>query len=196
MRNHLFLSLTAIGVAAVAFFCAPERSEADANDYVLDAGHSWVTFRLEHAGLVNAWGRFDGVEGKGSFDPTKPGESRWSAKIDASSVSTGNEKRDKHLRSPDFFNAAEHPHIVFSSSKVQVTSDGNVTLTGNLTMLGKTKSVELKGLLKGPKDVRGQSTLGLSVTGSIKRSDFGMTYGSPGIGDRVEMFLDLEFQAQ
>lgn len=160
-----------------------------ADNYKLDETHMSFYFKVSHLGFSDTFGRFN--KASGSF--TVAGEnSKFDIVIDAASVDTGLEKRDEHLRNPDFFNTKQFPKITFKSTAVSISGD-TYTVTGDMTMHGVTKPVtfELAKHAEGEGPGGGYRT-GFSTTAVIKRSDFGMTYGLPAVGDEVTLMISFE----
>src|SRR5690242_5758721 len=111
-----------------------------ADEYVIDGMHSGVNFKIGHIGLSWVYGRFDKFSGGFTLDANDPSKASFRLTIEAASVDTNNEKRDGHLKSPDFFNAKQFPTINFQSTAVKAVKDG-YQVTGDLTMHGVTKPV-------------------------------------------------------
>lgn len=178
----LFASLT-----SVPAFAAPVA-------YKVDPAHTSVAFIVNHLGFSNLIGRFNTSTADLSFDKDAVEKSSLSVTIDAASVDTNHAKRDEHLRSPDFFNAKEFPKLTFKSSKIEKTGDNTGTLTGDFTMLGVTKPVVLTVTFnkEGVSAASKMETAGFSARGTIKRSDFGMKYGVPYIGDDIQLLIEAE----
>jgi len=178
----LFASLT-----SVPAFAAPVA-------YKVDPAHTSVAFIVNHLGFSNLIGRFNTSAADLSFDKDAVEKSSLSVTIDAASVDTNHAKRDEHLRSPDFFNAKEFPKLTFKSSKIEKTGDNTGTLTGDFTMLGVTKPVVLTVTFnkEGVSAASKMETAGFSARGTIKRSDFGMKYGVPYIGDDIQLLIEAE----
>lgn len=177
----LFLSL-AMALPATA------QGLPDKGNYKIDAVHSQVLFTVGHLGVSRLTGRFDGVKGEFSVDGAS---GAVKAEIDAASVNTGFADRDKHLRSPDFFNAAQFPKITFESTSANLAADG--TLAGNLTLHGVTRPVTLKLSQVGAgKDPWGGYRSGFIATGVVKRSDYGMKFMLGPVGDEIEVRLNIE----
>lgn len=163
--------------------------------YKLDPAHVSVVFKVNHLGYSNIWGRFNAVSGAFALDQDTPVNSKVEVVIKTESVDTNHQKRDDHLRSPDYLNAVEFPEMKFVSTKVEKTGDKAAKVHGNLTMLGVTKPVVLDAVLNnaGAHPFRKEVQMaGLSASTKIKRSDFGLTYSVPAIGDDLELFLEIE----
>lgn len=181
----------AIALAASPAFAAPEQ-------FAVDKPHTMVAFSVDRQGLTKMLGRFTKVDGEFAVDRDNPNASNVSLTIDTSSIFTGFEARDKHLRSPDFFNAQEFPQMKFVSTKVERTGEKTAKVTGNLTLLGVTKPVTLDVTLNGikPNPRTKKDLVGFSARGSLKRSDFGMKYLMGAIGDEVSLMIELLGEAK
>lgn len=186
-------SLAAVaGVAlSVAAFAAP--AAAPAGNYKIDPSHSVVYFEVGHAGGISRFmGRFNDIAGDLVVDTPEKSKVKVEVKVD--SVDTKHDGLDKHLKSPDFFNAVQFPTMSFTSSAVTLNAAGEGTLAGNLSLHGVTKPVsfKLKHIGSGP-GPRGDTRVGYVATTTIKRSDFGMNYGIPKAAtDEVELHINIE----
>jgi len=165
-----------------------------ADSYTIDPLHTFPNFTISHLGYSTMHGRFGKTEGKMSFDEAQ-GTGSVSITIDAASVSTGYIKRDNHLRSPDFLNANEFPEITYKSTKAKIDKDGSGTVNGELTIAGVTKPVTLKvtrmHCAANPMK-QDQYRCGFDAETAIKRSEFGIKYGLPAIGDDMSIALEVE----
>lgn len=169
--------------------------------YKIDPVHSSAQFTIRHMMISNVRGNFRSVQGTIEYDPNHPNESRINAVIDASTISTLDEQRDTHLKSPDFLDVEKYPTITYQSTNISPAGNGEWKVTGNLTIHGVTKPVTLH--VEGPtaegKDPFGNVRVGASASTKIKRSDFGLTWnaaletGGILIGDEVK--IDLEISA-
>ena len=168
--------------------------QAAVANYAIDAAHSSVLFSVDHAGWARVFGSFRKVEGELNYDPANPAAGKVKVRVAADSIFTNNTKRDQHLASPDFFNAAEFPEISFESTGVTLKDARNAVLKGNLTLLGVTKPVQLALTLNAvqPDSFTKQTKAGFSLRGTVKRSDFGMTYSIPRVSDEVELIIEIE----
>jgi len=166
--------------------------------WVIDAAHSEVGFTVRHLMLAKVRGRFNGVEGEVVL-AEHPLDSSVSATIDLASISTGDEGRDAHLRSTDFFDVDTHPTMTYRSTSIREDGD-DLVLDGELTLHGVTKSVPLSLEVNGfnPETPFGDSRVGFSATGEIERSDFGIGFNMPlpggglALGDKVKLTLEIE----
>lgn len=188
---------TVLAVSALPF-----TASAQAENYMIDPYHTFPYFELEHLGTAMIRGRFDKTAGKFSLDRGAK-TAALEVVIQADSVTTGDNERggrprtrDEHLRSVDFFNAAEFPTLTYQSTSVKFAGDNPDTIEGNFTLLGVTKPLALKvERWKCQPDPRVQGKrfmCGGNATGSFKRSDYGMKFGIPNIGDEVRLWVMIE----
>lgn len=178
----------------------PLIASAAPENYTVDPYHTYPSFRIEHWGLSNMHGQFNKSSGKFSFDrAAKTGSVELT--IDTASLTTGdNDKgarpraRDEHLRSADFFNVVEFPTMTYKSTKVNFDGDLPKSVEGNLTLLGVTKPVTLtfEPFKCGANPFNKKDRCGGNAVGKFKRSDFGMKYAIPSVGD--EVLLNIEFE--
>ena len=188
---RLFKKLNFLGCAAF-FFAASAIARAEVETYDIDPNHSSVQFRISHF-FSKVSGRFDKFEGAITVDREAMEKSAVSASIDVASVNTNQEGRDKHLRSADYFDAEKHPKMTFQSKSWKKTSGNEFEASGDLTLHGVTKPVILnvKSLGFG-EGMKGAKISGWEVRAKIKRSDYGMTAGTPAVGDEVEIEINIE----
>jgi polyisoprenoid-binding protein YceI len=181
------------GIAAVVVTLAAAPAATAAETFAVNKPHTFVAFSVERLGLTKVLGAFSKVDGEFSVDRDNPVASSASLTIDTSSIYTGFEARDKHLRSPDFFNVQEFPEMKFVSTKVERTGEKTAKVTGNLTLLGVTKPVTLDVTLNAIKeDARTKKNLaGFSARGTLKRTDFGMKYLAGPISDDVTLIVEV-----
>ena len=171
--------------------------------YKADPMHSSINFSIDHMVVNTVHGRFRQFEGTITVDPDNSNVLKAaSGTIQAKSIDTDIEKRDNHLRSPDFFDAEKFPTITFESTEVK--KDGNSqVLVGKFTMHGVTKEVSLPFTLKGPvKGPMGGTIMGFEVTGKLNRKDYGLTWnkvieaGGVMVGEDVTIQINAEFVKQ
>jgi polyisoprenoid-binding protein YceI len=172
-----------------------------ATNWILDPSHSEVEFKVKHMMISNVSGEFK------KFDATveTEGDDFMTAKaaftVDVNSIDTGNEQRDGHLKSVDFFDAANFPQLKFVTKKYEnVDNDGSYEVYGDLTIRGITKNVKLDAEFGGViKDPWGSTRAGITITGKINRKDFGLTWsgttetGSLIVSEDVRLHVALEF---
>jgi len=160
--------------------------------YTIDPAHTFPHFKISHLGFSTMMGRFNKTEGKLTFDEAK-GTGSVEITIDANSVDTAFEKRDKHLRSQDFLNTTEFPTITFKSTKASIKG-GKGTVDGDITIMGVTKPITLNvtAMKCGAHPMNKKDMCGFDATAKLKRSDFGVKYGLPAIGDDMELIFEVE----
>ena len=172
---------------------------AQAAEYGIDASHSSVGFKVKHMLVSNVRGAFNDFSGSFNFVDGKPEQWSVNAEIQMTSVDTGDEKRDDHLRNPDFFDVAQFPTMTFKSTKIVSNGGDSYTMHGDLTMHGVTKSVALDLTFNGAiTDPWGNQRAGFEANGKINRQDFGITWsksmdgGGLVVGDDVHINLEIE----
>ena len=171
-----------------------------ATNWNIDGSHTTVSFKVRHMMVTDVRGEFGKVEGKVELDDKNLSKSKVDVTIDVASISTRDEKRDAHLKSPDFFDAAKHSKITFTSTKVASAGKGKLKVTGKLTMKGVTKKVTLdvSGLTNEVKSPWGSYHRGATATTTINRKDFGISWnqnldaGGLLVGDEVKITIDIE----
>lgn len=194
MRRFQFATAAAAMLLTASLSAA--TLAAQASTWTIDPAHSGVGFQIKHLGVSTVRGSFSGVVGSVVWDDKNVEASHVDAVVDAKTVSTGQEKRDEHLKSADFFDVAKYPTLKFHSTSVKRTGDGKLQVIGDLTLGGQTKPVTLA--VDGPatpqKGMGGKTVSGLSATGSLSRAafNFGQKYGPPMLGDDVQFTIDLE----
>ena len=165
-----------------------------------DAGHAEVAFKITHWVINKVRGTFNSFEGKINYDEKNIEKSSVEVSIDTDSIDTRNGMRDKHLKSPDFFDAVANPKITFKSTKVEKAKEGDgLLISGDLTMRGVTKPVVLDAKITGKMDDNmGNTRLGFTGSTKIKRTDFGIAWnksnktGTSMLGEEVEIELSGE----
>lgn len=164
-----------------------------ADSYTVDPMHTFPHFSISHLGFSTMQGRFDKSSGKITLDRAAKTGSVDIA-IEAASVSTGYAKRDEHLKSPDFFNAAEFPAITYKSSAVKFKGDTPSSVEGSLTLLGVTRPVTLTidAFKCGANPMNKKEECGAAASAQFKRSDFGMKFGLPAVGDDIKLVFEVE----
>lgn len=180
-------SLKHSGLAVLAL--AAVSHAVYAQQYVIDPAHTAITFQVAHAGISWTHGRFNAVQGAFSVNGAN---SQFATTIDAASIDTGNQQRDDHLRSPDFFNVKQFPTLAFQSTKVEPVQ-GGLSVSGELTLHGVKKPITF--LLKGGKTAEfppGVQRIGYSTSFRLKRSEFGMTNMLEAVGDDVYVNISFE----
>ncbi len=167
--------------------------------WIIDGSHSSAGFSVKHLMVSTVRGRFAEVQGEIDFEPGQAGKDYVEATINAASVSTNDEKRDGHLKSPEFFEVEKYPTITFKSKKVEWAGQEEFVVTGDLTIRDVTKEVtmdvEYSGQSKSP---FGDTRAGFSARTQINRKDFGLNWnvaleaGGVMVSDKVQIVLDVE----
>ena len=166
---------------------------AQSEFYNIDRNHTYPHFAVDHMGISTLWGRFDLTTGRILID-RENNNGYVEVEIAAVSVNTGLEKRDNHLRSPDFLNVMEYPDIKYKSRNVIFDGRYKAKVKGDLTFLGITKSVDLdvNRIRCGVNPVTKQDVCGFEAAAEIKRSDFGNTFAFPNVGDNIKLWFQVE----
>lgn len=171
---------------------------ANATPHILDNMHTDVGFSVKHLMITNVKGNFTDYEGEIDFDYKTKTFNALEAKIKATSINTGIEKRDNHLRSDDFFAAAKYPELTFKMKSYKADGDEGV-MTGDLTIRGITKEVELKVEdIATIKDLEGNNRVGFTLEGKINRMDFdlkwnkALEFGGVAVSETVKLIVEVQ----
>ncbi|UCH80332.1 MAG: polyisoprenoid-binding protein [Nitrospiraceae bacterium] len=166
--------------------------------YDIDPEHSDFGFSVKHMVIANVKGTFQKIEGTLEFNDNNK-LTAASAVIAAESIYTKIEKRDNHLRSPDFFDVAKYPNITFKTTSVEYSGPGKLTITGDITIRDVAREITLTGETLGPvKDPWGNTRMGFNASGTLNRKDFGLLWnkvletGGLLVGDMVELIIEGE----
>jgi polyisoprenoid-binding protein YceI len=192
--------LLALATAAVAL-SAPALALAQST-WAIDPVHSHATFTVRHLVISNVRGEFGKTTGVVVLDEKDVTKSTVEATVDTGTIDTRVAKRDAHLKSPDFFDAAKYPTMTFKSTKVEKAGEGKLKVTGNLTIKDVTKPVVLD--VTGPTaevNAYGDTRRGISATTKINRRDFGLNWSQvveagPVVGDEVTIEIEAELLKQ
>ncbi|HKO82683.1 MAG TPA: YceI family protein [Chitinophagaceae bacterium] len=167
--------------------------------WTIDAAHSEIGFKVKHLVISTVSGKFTSFEGKLEGDPEDLANAKISFSADIDSINTGNEQRDGHLKSADFFDAANHSKLTFTSTSIKKTGDTEYNATGDLTIRGTTKPVTLNVEFGGVhNNLYGQTVAGFEITGKIKRLEYGLTWnavteaGGVVVSDEVKLVINAE----
>jgi len=165
----------------------------------IDNVHTHVGFSVKHMMVTTVRGQFRNYQGTLNLDTKDFTRSTFEGEIEVASVDTGNPDRDNHLRTGDFFDAANHPKITFKSTRIEPKDDGEYVVNGTITIRGVSKpialDVEFLGTSKNP---YGKTVAGLSVRGTLNRKDFGVNFnavletGGVAVGEKVKLEVDVE----
>ncbi len=174
------------------------RLEQTTGTWVLDPSHSRIGFSAKHAMVTTVRGQFDAFDGSLTLDGANPSASSSELTIQAASISTSSTDRDNHLRSGDFLDVEAFPTLTFASTGVKDGGGDNFVMTGDLTIRGVTRPVELKVELEGvSQDPFGNDRIGFSGHTVISRKDFGLVWnvaleaGGVLVSDKVKIALDV-----
>ncbi len=180
-------------LSVVALLATSAITVRAADTYTVDPVHSSISFRISHQAISEIHGRFKDYTGTFTIDRNDPNKSSFALTIKVGSVDTDNEKRDEHLRAPDYFNVKQFPTMTFQSKKVKPTDDG-YEVTGDLTMHGVTNEItlDLKGGHKEIEFPKATKRVGVTVNTTIDRTKFGMRSEKPGLGDDVNISIGIE----
>lgn len=192
MHRIARLSALALLLAGPAF--------AGTATWQIDSDHTSAQFAIKHLMVSTVRGTIGPVTGTVTIDDSDLTKSSVNASIDARGIDTRNQKRDDHLRSPEFFDVASFPAITFTSRTIEKAGDGAYAVSGDLTLHGVTKPVTLKveGSPKPMQDPFGNTKLGGTATTRINRKDFGLNWskaldgGGVVVGDDVDITIDIE----
>ncbi len=173
-------------------------------NWVIDPTHSEVHFKIKHLMITNVTGSFDVFNASAKTDEEDFTKAKISFTADVNSISTGNEQRDGHLKSADFFDAEKFPQIKFTATKaVSIDNDGSFDLYGDLTIRDVTKNVKLAVEFGGVvKDPYGNTKAGFTINGKINRKDFGLTWnavteaGGVVVSDEVRIIAEIQLVEQ
>ena len=175
----------------------PLAASAETTTWTLDPVHSSSSFAVKHLVVTTVHGQFGKTTGTVQIDEQDPTKSKAEATIDVTTINTQNANRDADLKSPNFFDVANHPTMTFKSTKVEKSGD-TYKVTGDLTIRGNTKPVTLDATVSQPvKGMTGELIRAFSATGRINRKDFGLTYSKaveagPIVGDNVDLVIEAE----
>lgn len=203
---RLTLTALALTMALASPLTAEDLPPPMAGDYQIDMQHSSLIFRVSHLGFSKYTALFTDIKADLAFDPDQPEAMTLVAKVPVASLETHNPDTaldfNAVVTGPEFLDAAQFPEISFTSTAVKVVADGRAEVTGDFTLHGVTKPLTLQVAYNGgwgdmPMD--SGARIGFSATGTLKRSDFGVSYGIPapgttmGVGDEVEIIIEAEF---
>lgn len=199
--RHLCAALLFIAAPALAQtppMLTKDPAKVDAGTYAVEPNHTRVLFSLSHLGFTTYYGDFTGVSGTLTLDPAKPKASSLDISIPVGSISTTNAKLDDELKGDKWFDVAKYPAMTFKSTKVTPTGPGSAKVVGDLTLHGVTKPVTLdvKFNAGGANPMSKKYTVGFEVSGTLKRSDFGVSAYVPMLGDDVKLIISAAFEKQ
>jgi polyisoprenoid-binding protein YceI len=197
-------ALIAIAGGTVVIAQAPavpgtkDATKVTGGTYTVDGGHTQVVFAWDHMGFTNNAGTIAEPTGTLTLDKANPANSKVSVTFQIANLRTGVAKLDEHLMKPDFFDVAKFPTATFASTSVKPTGPTSADITGNLTIKGVTKPVTLDAQFygAGASPMGKKENIGFVATGTIKRSDYGMSMAVPLVSDAIELKIIAGFQKQ
>jgi polyisoprenoid-binding protein YceI len=194
LRVRFLQAILSIALVGTTLTCV-----ADAQRYELDPEHLTIAFLIRHLGYEDVLGRFGKASGSYTFDDATRTLRDVRVVVDTSSISTAHDKRDGHVRSRDFLDAARSPQMIFTANSATWTDDKHFQVDGELELLGRKHPLRLTGTLNkaGPYPIGGDPkpyVMGVSLRGTVKRSDWGMSYGVANgmVGDDVNLIIEFE----
>ena len=192
MKFSLSMALAGT-IGAMAVLSSPSLARQGSGDaFTVDPVHSMVVFRIGHMGVSYAYGMIWQPTGSYTLDFANPGNSSLTIVLDTEKVDTGNERRDNHLRSPDFFNSKQYPKLTFEATSFEMVGENQMRVEGELTMIGQTKPVTAMVEFVDEGDTPQGHKSGFEAECTIKRSDFGMKFMLGGLGDEVTLMVGIE----
>lgn len=180
---------------------APAIAAAEPATFEFDPEHTVVAFLVSHIGFAKVLGRFTEVEGSFVFDEAAESLGAVEVVVETDSVSTDHSARDRHVRGSDFLDSGEHPRMRFTAEGARPTGDGTWEVAGQLELRGVTRPLKLEATVNEigeyPID-DSEYAIGVSARGTLRRSEFGMTYALDNgwVGDEVELLLEFEARRQ
>lgn len=169
-----------------------------AGTWHVDPSHSSVAFEVKHLMIATVRGHFGDFEGTIEAAEDDPSNSRVYGSVRVASIDTGNADRDEHLRGPDFFDVGRYPEARFESTRIEHIEGGRYRLAGNLTIKDEKREAEFEGCVDGAaEDPWGNERVGITVRGTIDRTDFGLTWqqmlasGGMLVGEDVKILIDV-----
>jgi len=183
-----------LSAATAVLLFVPSSAQAQIETYSFDKAHTQILFFVNHLGFSNSQGEFHDYDGHFLFDRGEPGKSSVDVTIQTSSIDMDDEKWDAHMKNADFFDVEKFPTMTFKSTGIDVTGENTANITGDLTILGVSKPAVL-AVTHNKSDKHafsGKFVAGFSATTTVKRSDYGMTYGLPLVGDEAQIRIEVE----
>lgn len=196
MKKFLMMAALAVFAIAQPVYAKDvvEAKPSATGEYEFDKAHTQILFFVSHLGFSMSQGEFLDFDGEIKFDDQNPEKSSVDVTIQTASIDMDHEKWDNHMKNKDFFDVENFPTMTFKSTDIEVFGDKVANIAGDLTILDVTKPVTLATVYNksAVHPYSGRFVSGFSATAKIKRSDFGMTYGLPGVGDDVEIRIEVE----
>ena len=177
---------------------SPDIAKAEGGHFTADKSHTKLIFSFSHFGYSTSYGLFSDFDAKLDLDPKAPAKSSLDVTVDMDHVETFVPKLNAHMKSVDMFDVAKYPTATFKSTAITVADPAHGTVTGNLTLHGVTKPVTLDTTFNGGgiNPVSKNYVVGFNATAKLKRSEFGVSYAVPMVGDEVTLTISGEFIRQ
>lgn len=202
-KGAIAIALAFVGLSAGAYAqganpFVTNPAEVKSGTYVLDPAHGKITWSVSHLGFSTYVGQFHDVAATLQLDTKTPAASKLGATVNMKSAGTFSEGLDKHLQTADFFDSSNHPTASFTATGIRLVDADSAKIDGKLTLRGVTRPVTIDADFNqaGVNPVSKQYTVGFDGRAKIKRSDFGISYGLPVLGDEVTLQLEAEFVAK
>lgn len=172
--------------------------EVASGAYVLDPDHGKITWSVDHMGFSTYVGQFTDVSANLVLDTANPSASRLDAEVATASVGTFHDGLDAHLKNADFLDVENHPRASFRATSVRLTDSDSAEISGDLTLRGVTRPIVIEADFNqaGISPADNLYTVGFDGRAKIRRSDFGIQYGLPVLGDEVTLHFEAEFKRQ
>jgi polyisoprenoid-binding protein YceI len=175
-----------------------QTKSAGRTTWELDAVHSEIGFAVRHLMISTVKGRFQNFAAQIELNDADLTDSSLRVEVDVTSIDTRSAQRDDHLRSADFFDAANHPKMVFQSRRIEKVEEDHYVVTGDLTIRGVTHEVKLDAEVAGPSRMWGNEVIGVTLTGTIDRREYGLLWnqavetGGVVVGNEVKLLIEAE----
>jgi polyisoprenoid-binding protein YceI len=199
MKLKIFAVAALCALASHAWAQATrDPAKVEAGTYAVEPAHTQVLFSVTHLGFSTYYGQFSGASGVLKLDPKKPESSSLEVHIPVASVTTASQKLTGELKSADWLNADAHPEIIFKTTQVLPSGQGEAKVTGELTLNGVTKSIPLTVKFNGAggNPMSKKYTVGFEVSGKLQRSEFGVKKYVPFVSDEVNIIISAAFEKQ
>ena len=190
--------LAAATPAAAQSFASTDTAKVEGGRFAMDKTHAKLIFSFSHFGFSTSYGLFSDFDARLAFDPKAPASSTLAVTVDMDHIDTFVPKLDGHMKSADMFDVDKYPTATFKSTAIEVTGPVTGKVTGDLTLHGVTRPVTLDTTFNGGgvNPVSKNYVVGFNATAKLKRTDFGITYAAPMVGDEVTLTISGEFIRQ
>ena len=199
-KSILFAAVAAVSLAGAAGAqsdaLTKTPTQVRSGTYVLDPAHGKITWSVDHMGFSTYVGQFTDVSATLNLDSANPSASKLDATVRTASAGTFSDGLDKHLKTADFFDVAKHPTATFRATSIRPTDADSADIAGNLTLRGVTRPILIRADFNqaGVNPLDKVYSVGFDGRAKIKRSDFGINYGLPALGDEVTLHFEAEFK--